>query len=96
MVEILQARTSPLEPEIITRIYYQICRAVSHMHSQTPQIIHRDLKIENVLISKEGAIKLCDFGSATLETYAPDLTWSANQHSSLEENVFNFPLFFLS
>ncbi|RZC42947.1 cyclin-G-associated kinase [Asbolus verrucosus] len=90
LVEVLQSRTSPFEPEIITRIFYQTCRALSHMHSQNPPVVHRDLKIENLLISKEGTIKLCDFGSATVEIFRPDLTWSANQHSSLEENMAKF------
>lgn len=57
------------------------------MHAQVPPIIHRDLKIENLLISAESSIKLCDFGSATTEVFRPDITWSANQHSSLEDNV---------
>lgn len=86
-MEILQARTSAFDPDIITRIFYQTCRAVQHMHSQSPSIIHRDMKIENLLISNEGAIKLCDFGSATMEIYTPNISWSANQRSSLEENV---------
>lgn len=87
LVEILQARTTALDIETITRIFYQTCKAVSHMHSQVPPIIHRDLKIENMLISGDSTIKLCDFGSATADIYRPDLSWSANQHSSLEENV---------
>ncbi|CAH1966775.1 unnamed protein product [Acanthoscelides obtectus] len=60
------------------------------MHSQNPPIIHRDLKIENLLISAESSIKLCDFGSATTDIYTPDTTWSANQHTSLEENMARF------
>ncbi|XP_044269812.1 cyclin-G-associated kinase [Tribolium madens] len=87
LAEILQARSTPFEPEIITRIFYQTCRALAHMHSQNPPIIHRDLKLENLLISKDGTIKLCDFGSATVEIFRPDLTWSASQHDSLEENM---------
>lgn len=90
LVEILQARTQPFDPDIVTRIFYQTCRAVSHMHSQAPPIIHRDLKIENLLISNDSSIKLCDFGSATTEIYRPDISWSANQHSSLEENMTRF------
>lgn len=90
LVEVLQARTTALDPDSITRIFYQTCRAVSHMHSQVPPIVHRDLKIENLLISSESTIKLCDFGSATEEIYRPDLTWSANQRSNLEENVSLF------
>ncbi|CAH0555449.1 unnamed protein product [Brassicogethes aeneus] len=88
--EILQSKNSPFDPEIIARIFYQICRAVSHMHAQVPPIIHRDLKIENLLISSENSIKLCDFGSATVEVFRPDLTWSANQHNALEENMSRF------
>lgn len=87
LVDLLQARTSPFEPDIVTSIFYQTCRAVAHMHSQVPAIVHRDLKIENLLISAENTVKLCDFGSATTEIFRPDLTWSANQHSSLEDNV---------
>lgn len=87
LIEILQSRTTPFDEETVTKIFYQVCKAVAHMHSQVPPIIHRDLKIENLLISAESSIKLCDFGSATTEVFRPDVSWSANQHSSLEDNV---------
>ena len=45
-----------------------ICSAVHHMHSQHPPITHRDLKLENVLLHRSGAFKLCDLGSGTTET----------------------------
>lgn len=87
LIEILQLRATPFDKETVTKIFYQVCKAVAHMHSQVPPIIHRDLKIENLLISAESSIKLCDFGSATTEVFRPDVSWSANQHSSLEDNV---------
>lgn len=29
-------------------------------------IVHRDLKPENILITKEGILKVCDFGVSTI------------------------------
>ena len=44
------------------RLFRSICDAVQHAHSQ--EIIHRDLKPSNILIEKDGAPKLLDFGIA--------------------------------
>lgn len=35
----------PLSCDTILKIFYQVCRAVQHMHRQKPPIIHRDLKV---------------------------------------------------
>ena len=54
--------------------------AVSVLHSSNPPIVHRDLKLENLLINtKRNGIKLCDFGSATTETFHPNINWTMNQ-----------------
>ncbi|XP_018320336.1 cyclin-G-associated kinase isoform X2 [Agrilus planipennis] len=90
LVEILKIKNEPFDAEKVCQIFYQTCRAVSHMHSQSPPVTHRDLKIENLLLSEDGNIKLCDFGSATIETFSPDMSWSTNQRSSLEESMASF------
>ena len=41
---------------------FQLFNAVHFCHSR--RIIHRDLKPQNILISKDGVIKLADFGLA--------------------------------
>lgn len=80
-------RTKPLEVEQVIQIYYQICKAVKHMHEQEPPIIHRDLKVENCLLTSAGFIQLCDFGSATTKVYLPDETWSVKKRDYVEDEM---------
>uniref|UniRef100_A0A3P8QHH4 Cyclin-G-associated kinase n=1 Tax=Astatotilapia calliptera TaxID=8154 RepID=A0A3P8QHH4_ASTCA len=78
---------APLSCDTVLKIFYQACRAVQHMHKQKPPVIHRDLKIENLLISNQGTIKLCDFGSATTVSHYPDYSWSAQKRSMVEDEI---------
>ncbi|CAF4713079.1 unnamed protein product [Rotaria sp. Silwood1] len=80
-------RKNPLEVEQVIQIYYQVCRAVKHMHEQQPPIIHRDLKVENCLLTSKGFIQLCDFGSATTKVYLPDETWSVKKRDYVEDEM---------
>lgn len=44
------------------RIFVQICLAVQHIHKKN--MLHRDLKSQNVFLTKSGVVKLGDFGIA--------------------------------
>ncbi|KAF2125814.1 hypothetical protein P153DRAFT_389267 [Dothidotthia symphoricarpi CBS 119687] len=53
------------EPEILN-IFSDVAEGVATMHYLKPPLLHRDLKVENVLITTVGGnkiYKLCDFGS---------------------------------
>ena len=51
----------------IVRIFADVCNAVSACHFRRPEsILHRDIKLENILIDSQQNSILCDFGSAIL------------------------------
>lgn len=48
-------------PEVETcRLFHQIVSGVEYCHRA--KIIHRDLKLENILLDKQGNVKIADFG----------------------------------
>lgn len=47
--------------------FKQICNGVAYLHSQG--LAHRDLKLDNCVVNKQGILKLIDFGSATIFHY---------------------------
>ncbi len=59
MVEDMKATYSE---EFCKYVLYKVVRALKHLHSQN--IMHRDVKSDNVLFSSEGKVKLADFGFA--------------------------------
>ncbi|XP_034180100.1 cyclin-dependent kinase-like 1 isoform X1 [Osmia lignaria lignaria] len=50
--------------EISKQHVYQVLRGLDFCHNY--DIVHRDVKPENILVSSNGVIKLCDFGFARL------------------------------
>ncbi|KIK99482.1 hypothetical protein PAXRUDRAFT_8860 [Paxillus rubicundulus Ve08.2h10] len=79
------------EAEIL-QIFVDVLEGVAAMHNLRPALLHRDLKVENILQSSSTSFKLCDFGSATPVTPRPPSTTQEiraleadlNRHTTLQ------------
>lgn len=65
-------RETGIPPHLVKQMSKEIVRGVEFLHSH--RIIHRDLKPQNLLVSKEGMIKIADFGLAKTYDFEMRLT----------------------
>jgi len=80
-------REGALDPAEALEIASQICEALSHAHAR--RIIHRDIKPQNILIMKNGHVKVADFGIAralgAISTTSRDLVVGSAPYLSPEQ-----------
>jgi len=84
-----------IEASIMKSFLFQLCRGVDFCHHH--RVLHRDLKPQNLLINREGELKLADFGLArafgipvrsythevvTLWYRAPDVLMGSRKYST--------------
>ncbi|KAL3121808.1 hypothetical protein niasHT_002036 [Heterodera trifolii] len=72
----------------ILDIFCDVCEAVARLHHSKTPVIHRDLKVENILIDHRNAHEkstyiLCDFGSSTTKV----LSKEHYTHAFMEEEI---------
>jgi eukaryotic-like serine/threonine-protein kinase len=58
----LLARRGPLPPEEVVALGVQACRALAAAHAAG--LVHRDVKPQNLILRRDGVLKLGDFGIA--------------------------------
>lgn len=91
----LDQREGGLDPPYIKSFLWQLLRGVAFCHQH--RVLHRDLKPQNLLINREGELKLADFGLArafgipvrsythevvTLWYRAPDVLMGSRKYST--------------
>nr|XP_014350903.1 PREDICTED: AP2-associated protein kinase 1 [Latimeria chalumnae] len=75
-------QTGFTEAEVL-QIFCDTCEAVARLHQCKTPIVHRDLKVENILLHDRGHYVLCDFGSATNKAQNPQ----AEGVNAVEEEI---------
>jgi serine/threonine protein kinase len=85
-----------LSDQQISFVFRELCESISYIHSF--QILHRDIKLENILFDSEYHMKLADFGFAcminspekrttvcgTREYFAPEIYTNKKQGLKLD------------
>src|ERR1043166_2421985 len=64
LAAMLAEKNGPFPEEEVLRWADQLCDALDYLHTQDPQIIHRDIKPQNLKLTARGQIVLLDFGLA--------------------------------
>ncbi len=70
LIEESRRRNQPMRVEQAAYIGLEICKGLAHAHEKTDQeghhlaIVHRDISPPNILLSREGEVKITDFGLA--------------------------------
>jgi len=70
--KVMKEQNGPMPEKAAAEIILQIARALQHAYER--KIVHRDIKPDNIMITKEGVAKLMDLGLAKSTTGETDLT----------------------
>jgi len=68
LLEMIAHRGGPFPPEQVLSWGDQLLDALDYLHTQNPQIVHRDIKPQNLKLTARGQVVLLDFGLAKGQT----------------------------
>src|SRR5947207_10651536 len=74
-LEKLVQMSGPMEVERACQLMAEAAEALAHAHVRG--IIHRDVKPANLLLTRSGRCKVCDFGLALFDEASEDAEWRA-------------------
>lgn len=65
---VIRRRRDVITPELVSSWIRQLCAVLHFLHTLEPPVIVRDLKPSNIMVSRQGQLRLIDFGIARLFT----------------------------
>lgn len=83
LYEAIRNGHGPLQTEHVRQFMLQLVDAVSYVHSKG--VYHRDIKPENIFLTKDGAMKLGDFGLATTDKWSFETTVGSDRYMAPEQ-----------
>jgi len=79
-----------LSDEVTAQYFYELCDALDYLHNLNPPVIHRDIKLENILLDADGHVKLADFGwSNVVDARCPRQTFCGTPDYLAPEMIRN-------
>lgn len=83
LMEKIVRRRGPFPPDQVLTWADQLLDALDYLHTQDPQIVHRDIKPQNLKLTERGQIILLDFGLA--KGQAGDIS-----HATTAASIFGY------
>lgn len=68
-------RNGGMGTDLIYRYLKQLLEVLSYLHQQPNPIVYQDLKPSNIMLTRNGKLKLIDFGAAFMNSYQGDIVF---------------------
>lgn len=86
-LSVLVRRDGALSEASVGQLCLQMCSILSYLHSQQPPVVHRDFTPDNLILSKDGSLKLIDFNVAEQKSATTTAT-VVGKHSYIAPEQF--------
>lgn len=79
-------RRRKLKEDVAKHVFKQVIEGLKYIHSKN--ILHRDIKLDNILLTSEGDVKICDFGVSKIVKNGEIMTEQCGTPAYIAPEVF--------